>query len=143
MERIIMSDEEPTLEQMRQFWKEHRDAEKLKEMNRIVNENPQAQIQNPATQNRPIDPITHLPLTFEQMKQRFMTLQGRSKGWQVADDNIDHDINTPRPSEGKPSQSYEELRAEFFARQGKQDPLKKTAAWKDRLEKDQQKYGRV
>ena len=61
-------------------------------------------------QDRPVDPITHLPLSYEQMKSRFLTLQGRSKGWAV-EDQTDHDINTPRPSEGKPEQSYQELRS--------------------------------
>lgn len=40
-------------------------------------------------------------------------------------------------------QKYQEQRAEFFNRQGKQDPLKKAAVWRERLEKEKQKYGSV
>lgn len=133
-----MSDDEqePTLEQMRQFWREHRDSEKLKEMHEIYEQNPQKQMSNPALNDRPIDPITHQPLTYEQMKQRFLTLQGRSKGWAV-EDTTDHDITTPRPSEGKPDKTYEQMRQEWFFLQGRSDPAKKTAEWQDRLKKDQ------
>ena|SRR5271157_60210 len=146
-----MSDDEeqPTLEELREYYKQHRDSEKLKKMHEIYEQNPHAeaplppQMSNPALNDRPIDPITHQPLTYEQMKQRFLTLQGRSKGWQVADDNIDHDITTPRPSEGKPEKSYEQMRQEWFALQGRSDPAKKTTEWQDRLKKDQQRSGSV
>jgi hypothetical protein len=120
-EENVVSDPE-----IQEEWKQRR-------QNQSNDEQDICKLKSPASNTRPIDPRTGQYLSYEDMKSRFLTAQGRGSGWQTPD-TTDHDITAPRPSENiKPSQSYEQMKKLWYEKQGKRSPDEMRAKWSKRL----------
>jgi hypothetical protein len=83
--------------------------------------------ENPALNARPVDQNGN-PLSFDSMKEMWNKRQGKGGNWEVEDNTI-HEIDTPKPSEGRLRDDkgnfidYATAREKFFALQGRKDPL--------------------
>jgi hypothetical protein len=124
---------EPTMEEMKEAWLKMRQ----KQFEDITANGKQegrdiTQLKSPL-QGRPIDPKTGKFLSYEDMKRRFLAAQGRGRGWQTPDSDIEHDISVSTPATGKPLQSFESMRERWYELQGKLPPEKLEQKWKDRL----------
>lgn len=110
-----MTDQEVTLEEMKQayFEKKQRDLAKAEERDNLQVKSPsQGRLQD--SSGKYID--------YPEAKRLWDQKRGIQKGSWETPDNTEHNIDTPKLSEGRPSMSYEETRKAFYAKMGRVPP---------------------